>query len=315
MQAEQKLCTRCEQMLALDQFVRDRNKKDGRASLCKACNRLRQSEFRVANRDHVLGYSRQWYKKNAEAMAAKTARWRAKVVEQNTTALPPAPESKRCPACDQTKHGLEFSVSIHAKDGRMTNCKACMSEKQKLWRRNNPAGAAEKDKRRWSKLSDEEKALMTSRAVKWHGEHIVERRKSRLVRHKERTKTDRNYYWQHRVRTAVRLGLRGIRKSASTEALLGCSFEALRRHLQSLWEPWMSWENYGRGDGQWSIDHIVPVSAFDLTDPEQQKLCFHYSNLRPLRHCDNRKKACVYNPADLEALRNRINELNQRNKL
>lgn len=315
MQAEQKICTRCEQMLALDQFVRDRNKKDGRASLCKACNRLRQSEFRVANREHVLGYGRQWYKKNAESMVAKTARWRSKIVEKNSIDLPPPPQSKRCPCCGQTKHGLEFSVSIHAKDGRMTNCKACMSEKQKLWRQNNPVAAAEKDKRRWSKLSDDEKLAMTNRATAWHKDHIDQRRKERLIRHKERIKTDQNYYWQFRIRNAVLLGLKGVRKSSSTEQLLGCSFGDLRRYLQGLWEPWMSWANYGRSDGQWSIDHIVPVSAFDLTDPEQQKLCFHYINLRPLRHCDNRKKACAFNPSDLEALRNRVNELNQKEQI
>jgi hypothetical protein len=47
----------------------------------------------------------------------------------------------------------------------------------------------------------------------------------------------------------------------------------------------MSWDNYGiKG---WHIDHIIPCAAFDLTDPEQQKICFHYTNLRPLYWADN----------------------------
>jgi hypothetical protein len=42
----------------------------------------------------------------------------------------------------------------------------------------------------------------------------------------------------------------------------------------------MTWENWAL-DG-WHIDHIRPCCSFDLTDPEQQKKCFHYSNLQPL---------------------------------
>ncbi len=41
----------------------------------------------------------------------------------------------------------------------------------------------------------------------------------------------------------------------------------------------MSWENYGR-EG-WHIDHIIPCAALDLSRPDQQKRCFHFTNLRP----------------------------------
>lgn len=306
MQDEMKTCTRCEQMLALDQFVRDKNKKDGRASLCKPCNRLRLKEFVANNREHVKEYRHRWGKKNSEALREKTKRWQQKCVAANILQPPPIPESKTCPRCGEAKHGSEFYASKHSKDGRMSHCKACMSEKQKQWRHDNPELAALKDKRRWSRLTDEEKALMTTRAMQWHKANLIQRRADRIKGHTRRMKDDPNYYWQFRIRSAVRLGLRGIRKSASTETLLGCSFEALRQHLESQFEPWMNWSNYGRGEGCWSIDHIVPVSAFDLTNPEQQKLCFHYSNHRPMRHVDNRKKAYVYRQEDLDALRKRV---------
>ena len=50
----------------------------------------------------------------------------------------------------------------------------------------------------------------------------------------------------------------------------------------------MTWQNYGDG---WHIDHIHPCAAFDLTDPEQQKACFHWSNLQPLWAIDNFRKS------------------------
>ncbi|MFA6572185.1 MAG: hypothetical protein WCT77_13235, partial [Bacteroidota bacterium] len=72
------------------------------------------------------------------------------------------------------------------------------------------------------------------------------------------------------------------------EDLLGCSAEKLQYHLQSRFTSEMTWQNYG---SFWHIDHIHACSHFDLTDPEQQKICFHYSNLQPLSAIDNMRKS------------------------
>jgi hypothetical protein len=53
----------------------------------------------------------------------------------------------------------------------------------------------------------------------------------------------------------------------------------------------MSWATYGfRG---WHIDHIRPCAAFNLSDPEQQKVCFHFSNLQPLWAPENLSKGAT----------------------
>lgn len=70
--------------------------------------------------------------------------------------------------------------------------------------------------------------------------------------------------------------------------LLDCSIQHLREHLESQFLEGMSWENYGLYG--WHIDHIIPVTQFDLTDPEQQKACFHWTNLQPLWAADNLRK-------------------------
>ena len=41
----------------------------------------------------------------------------------------------------------------------------------------------------------------------------------------------------------------------------------------------MTWENHGK---IWEIDHILPCASFDLTILEEQKKCFHYTNMQPL---------------------------------
>ena len=69
--------------------------------------------------------------------------------------------------------------------------------------------------------------------------------------------------------------------------LVGCDINYLRKHLEKQFEPLMSWDSYGK----WHVDHIIPVTKFDLTDPEQQKICFHYTNLQPLWGEENMKKS------------------------
>lgn len=75
-------------------------------------------------------------------------------------------------------------------------------------------------------------------------------------------------------------------KSERTLNLIGCSVDYLREYLASMFEAGMSWDNYGK----WHVDHIIPCASFDLTDQKQQKLCFHFSNLRPAWARENMSK-------------------------
>jgi hypothetical protein len=79
------------------------------------------------------------------------------------------------------------------------------------------------------------------------------------------------------------------RKTGNATTLIGCSFEELKVHLESKFEPGMSWDNWGIIG--WHIDHIRPLSSFDLTNIEQQKEAFSYKNLQPLWAQDNLEKS------------------------
>tara|TARA_R110000751_G_scaffold131998_3_gene234420 strand:- start:438 stop:656 length:219 start_codon:yes stop_codon:yes gene_type:complete len=71
-------------------------------------------------------------------------------------------------------------------------------------------------------------------------------------------------------------------------------------HLEDQFQDGMSWENYGRPNGDylegWHIDHIKPCALFNLEDASQQKECFHYTNLQPLWAEDNLSKGDKYAP-------------------
>ena len=50
----------------------------------------------------------------------------------------------------------------------------------------------------------------------------------------------------------------------------------------------MGWDNYGRGEGHWCMDHIVPPAHLDnLCTFEKKRMCFHYTNIQPLDFQEN----------------------------
>ena len=110
----------------------------------------------------------------------------------------------------------------------------------------------------------------------------------------------KNQYWKRKqqedsnIKIATNLRYRVhkaiLRRSDSAQELLGCVVAKAIEYLESLFELGMSWETYG----SWHIDHIKPLSLFDLSDPEQQRECFHYTNLQPLWAEDNYKKGNQY---------------------
>ena len=93
-----------------------------------------------------------------------------------------------------------------------------------------------------------------------------------------------------RLNLGTRLYLAVQKKHGNTMELTGCSKDELFTHLESKFIDGMNWENYG----VWHIDHIKPCASFDLTDPEEQKKCFHWTNLQPLWAIDNMRKGANY---------------------
>jgi len=87
----------------------------------------------------------------------------------------------------------------------------------------------------------------------------------------------------NRIRKLINKG------SVKTLDVIGCSIEELKKYLEAKFLEGMNWSNYGRKG--WHIDHIKPCSSFDLTNEEELKKCFHYTNLQPLWCRDNWSKS------------------------
>ena len=157
------------------------------------------------------------------------------------------------------------------------------------------------------KLSDKKHYLKTrEKRIKYQREyrliHLRENRESvrkyyfknkeRLSKNntrnaRERRRTNPSFRILDNLRSRMLHALKGKNKSASTMNLLGVkNIEIVWQRLESLFQDGMTRENHG----MWHIDHIKPCSSFDLSDPRQQRECFHYTNLQPLWALDNIRK-------------------------
>lgn len=91
------------------------------------------------------------------------------------------------------------------------------------------------------------------------------------------------------LRNRIRSALKAQTKKLSSIELTGCSMQDLKIYLESKFLPGMCWDNHALKG--WHIDHIIPCSSFNLSDPEEQKKCFHFTNLQPMWWIDNLRKS------------------------
>ena len=102
-----------------------------------------------------------------------------------------------------------------------------------------------------------------------------------------RRKNDPSYKLKINLRRRVLHALKGVKKNKSTLKLLGVKdIEFVWNHLEKSFKLGMTRQNHGK----WHIDHIIPCVSFDLTKPEEQAKCFHYTNLQPLWASENLAK-------------------------
>lgn len=108
---------------------------------------------------------------------------------------------------------------------------------------------------------------------------------------KERFFSKPLYNLAGRIRGRINKALarRGMAKTTSTAAMLGCTWEELTSHLESRFKDGMTWENRGL----WHIDHIVPLSS--ASDAEEMIRLGHYKNLQPLWALENLSKGSKIN--------------------
>lgn len=126
----------------------------------------------------------------------------------------------------------------------------------------------------------------TKKVGEYNRKYNKQNREAAARRLRKRRKNDPVFNLSMRLRSRLYSALRKNCKSGSAVRDLGCSIDYLKEYLESKFSEGMTWANRS----QWHIDHIIPLSSFDLTQRDQILKACHYTNLQPLWAKDNLRK-------------------------
>jgi hypothetical protein len=276
-----KVCRNCQETKPYELFSICRGAPDGHQSTCKVCAaaiskqryhskkeeiHTKTRAFKEQNRERVLAQKRQSHAKHKDEI---NARRRAKAAQI------PLEEKRQKYWYNQAPE----ACSEARKKYRQKNREKILAQKAAYRARYRDTINAAQNKAYRTKpehFRALNKKSFAKNGKKWAQQAIALRR------------TDPQQKLAHNLRSRTRHAFHGKLKATTTQALLGCTWEQARAHIEAQFKPGMSWDNYThRG---WHIDHIRPLASFDLADPEQQRQAFHYTNLQPLWAHENLSK-------------------------
>jgi hypothetical protein len=201
--------------------------------------------------------------------------------------------TKVCVRCKVEKPCSFFGKDMRAKDDLKSACRECRNLEVKTPRQRRMKKArrhkydnSEKGKAYYKNRMRQSYAQKRAREIQRKYMLKPESKQRANLNSKKRYWSDLNYRICKNIRNRINGALVRGYKSDSSISLLGCSIPELKAYLSRKFTEGMSFENYGK----WQIDHIRPCCSFDLKEPEQQKQCFHFTNLQPLWAKDNLSK-------------------------
>lgn len=199
---------------------------------------------------------------------------------------------KVCKTCGQEKPITEYTKAKKYKDGFSIYCKLCERERN----RNNWHRHREKYNAYEKKYRAEHKESI-KQYFNIHKEELAEKAK---IKRKENAEKLRAYYREKTASDKVfrtrknisRLIPHAIHKKHFSKRMayyFGCDFDTFKNHIEKQFRNGMNWSNYGLNG--WVIDHIIPISNFDLKKESEILKCYNYKNIQPLWRKENSLKA------------------------
>jgi hypothetical protein len=203
-------------------------------------------------------------------------------------------EKKVCTKCKEEKDVTEFN------SGR-NQCKLCRKEyreknKEKIRQTKKEYREKNKEKIRQSKKEyyEKNKEILSIKNKVYRENDLVRIKLNKYKREwkRKRCENDLVYKLKVMVEKSFQKSFKksGYTKNSRSYRILGCSYEEFKLYIESKFEYWMNWENYGLCNGEekygWDLDHIIPISSGKCE--EDIIRLNHYSNIQPLCSYINR---------------------------
>lgn len=113
----------------------------------------------------------------------------------------------------------------------------------------------------------------------------------------------------YRIKKSLAARLRTVlRKETTTMTYIGCNVQFLREWLAYNFTPEMNWDNYGT---YWFIDHVIPISKFDLTNSKQTLICWNWTNLMPVTFKYNCSKKNSIDDKQIEDVKKKLKQFKE----
>lgn len=281
-----KVCTSCGTEKPFNMFYSAKNGSYGVRGVCKECDNKTKTE-RITRKAEKNKYVKEFLTGENEYLFLKT-----------------------CTKCGRELSMDKFFKDLSKKDFHRPDCVDCSKKTAKKYRDNIesfrvkpkktkkcikcgerfPINNFSKDKYRPDGFGDMCKSCKSKRDKVVKNKDSYRKKKNEYEYAKYNNDTD--YRIAKLLRSRIRSALNGAKKIDNTLSLLGCDLEYFKSHLEKTMTEGMTWEKYMAGEIE--IDHIRPCRSFDLSDPKQQRQCFHYKNMQFMWALENRSKGAFY---------------------
>lgn len=209
---------------------------------------------------------------------------------------------KVCFRCDECLPLHMFSIRENGVCKRGAYCKDCKRRIAAEYYANNREKCKLSNKKSLAKALEKNPDVIRDKIRRWREKNpdydtkwrlkVIDRERERTREYAARKRSDNP---RAKIDNSMSCGVRGslvrgTKRGQKWEKLVGYTTSDLMEHLERQFLPGMTWENYGRGG--WHVDHVIPKSVFNYTDPTHIdfKKAWALSNLQPLWESDNLSK-------------------------
>jgi len=288
---ETKKCSKCGEIKPVGEFSKRKDSKDGLRGRCKECELAYHREYSESHKKEMCCYQTEYYKNNRDRRLEE-----AKIRSRD-------PERKKKRKIYNQKYSIDNKDKLleQKKEYYIANKGKILEYNHSYYKTNR------EDILAYKRVYWEDNKIYVSSIIKKSRDKKKEKysqdakiyyqlsKQKISQRQKARYNSDTYFRLSSSLRARVQQSVRANSNTQKTKELLGCSIVYLKQYLEQHFIENMSWDNYGYYG--WHIDHIKPCASFDLTNPEEQKQCFHYTNLQPLWAYDNLSKGAKYEEA------------------